>query len=504
MKTIKTWKIAFAILAAFSIASCGKEEPIDEEPIPIGIWDPMEWNIEGVIEFMGDTYQVPQIGAEYSFTCSNYPSPWIAYAESNGEHFYPPINENDYRTITTDWFKAEIKGNKLKITFEPNETEKERPLELNVTSGDAFYVFRFNQRAKQPEGDPDEVPVVGYGTGYIVDGVIYCPNTSNGTIAAVFPANESIVNISIPQQIELKGNLYTIEHLQEHAFSGLKQLTTVSLPNSITDIGASVFTGCDHLQTINLPNNLTEIKIYTFQFCKSLTSITLPAGLTFISNYAFNGCESLESITFPATLEAIGQEAFQDCYEIKSLDIPEGVTSIGLDAFRNCKNLTTVTIPRSVTNFGFPFTGCDAITTLHISCRDVSGTYSNSLTTLMLGEGVVSIYQNAFAGCTKLKSVEFPNTTNSIGEKSFYGCSSLSSIVLPESLYGIADNAFVGCTSLKSVTCLASTPPSYPVSYPAFDTVTLEQGTLYVPSASVDAYKSTDGWKEFKNIVGID
>ena len=114
------------------------------------------------------------------------------------------------------------------------------------------------------------------------------------------------------------------------------------------------------------------------------------------------------------------------------------------------------------------------------------------------------IFDYAFAGCTKLKSIEFPSTTISIGEEAFYGCSSLSSIVLPENYYGIADNAFVGCKNLRSVTCLASTPPSYPASYPAFDSETMEKGILYVPSASVEVYKSTEGWKIFKNISGIE
>ena len=96
-------------------------------------------------------WDCPQCGATGNTGgfCSQcgHSSPWIENAVSAGEYHYPPREANDYHTITADWFKAEIKGNQLKVTFEDNETAKERPLELTVTAGDIFHTFKFIQYA---------------------------------------------------------------------------------------------------------------------------------------------------------------------------------------------------------------------------------------------------------------------------------------------------------------------------------------------------------------------
>ena len=84
-----------------------------------------------------------------TFTCRNYSAPWIENAEYGGNYYFPPRENNNFHTITTDWFKAEIVGNKLCVTFDSNENHQARPLKLTVTAGDIFYTFRFEQSAKQ-------------------------------------------------------------------------------------------------------------------------------------------------------------------------------------------------------------------------------------------------------------------------------------------------------------------------------------------------------------------
>lgn len=277
----------------------------------------------------------------------------------------------------------------------------------------------------------------------------------------------------------------------------------LKLPNTITDLGYSTFTSCNHLASINMPDSLKSIKLYTFQYCKALTSVALPPGLTSISNYAFNGCEHLVSVSFPSTLRIIGQEAFRDCHELDSVILPEGFRQLGLDAFRDCKSITYISIPASVNSFS-AFEGCNAITSVNISSRHVNR-FGQKVAKLVLGEGVQYIGGRAFEDCTQLGAVEFPSTVAVIGACAFRNCSLLTSIVLPERLLVVHDRAFYGCRNLKSVTCLAPTPPSFSdvSDYPVFDPQTLDSGTLYVPSDLVETYKSTNGWRDFKNIVGI-
>ena len=86
-----------------------------------------------------------------------------------------------------------------------------------------------------------------------------------------------------------------------------------------------------------------------------------------------------------------------------------------------------------------------------------------------------------------------------IGEVAFGGCSSLTSITIPDKVTTIGDDAFAACSSLTKMYCKATTPP------------TLGSGTIisissiYVPRASVEAYKSADGWSEYADkIEGYD
>ena len=136
MNTLKT----LLMLAVLLLASC-------ESTAPEGEWDPMIWKADVPVQKADGFYQVPAAGAELIFSCQNYSFPWISDAESNGEYFFPPREENDFHTITTDWFRAEAKGNKLHVKFEANGTAKERTVKLTVTAGDIFYTFGFRQSA---------------------------------------------------------------------------------------------------------------------------------------------------------------------------------------------------------------------------------------------------------------------------------------------------------------------------------------------------------------------
>ena len=138
MKTMKIWRFALAMFAAFSLASCSSDDPD-------GKWDPMAWKVEVPVQTTDGVYNVSEKGSEFTFSCLNYSQPWMENAMSNGEYYYPPREANGYHTITNDWFKAEITGNKLIVVFEANETMEERTLQLTVTAGDIFYTFKFKQ-----------------------------------------------------------------------------------------------------------------------------------------------------------------------------------------------------------------------------------------------------------------------------------------------------------------------------------------------------------------------
>ena len=108
-----------------------------------------------------------------------------------------------------------------------------------------------------------------------------------------------------------------VTHIGEYAFSGCKNLTYVTIPNSVTTMEGA-FTNCTALTSITIPNSVENID-GAFSKCTQLTTITLPNSITSIGDHTFFGCSSLKSITIPESVKTIGNEAFLGCSSLKSI-----------------------------------------------------------------------------------------------------------------------------------------------------------------------------------------
>ena len=157
----------------------------------------------------------------------------------------------------------------------------------------------------------------------------------------------------------------TVRNIGEDAFS-YSNLTSITIPDSVTSIGSWAFTYCDGLTSITIPNSVRNIEDYTFAYSHSLTSITIPNSVTSIGIETFSCCDSLTSITIPNSVTSIEDGAFRECINLKSITIPDSVTSIGSWAFTYCDSLTSITIPSSVTSIGdFAFYHCYNLSATH-------------------------------------------------------------------------------------------------------------------------------------------
>ena len=118
---------------------------------------------------------------------------------------------------------------------------------------------------------------------------------------------------------------------------------------------------------------------------------------------------------------------------------------------------------------------------------------------MTIPNSVTSIGNDAFEYCSGLTSVTIPNSVTSIGDYAFYGCSGLISVTIPNSVTSIGFRAFADCSNLKSVISEIEIP--FTIASSVFDSGTETNGQLTVPKGKKSVYQSTNGWKEFSNIV---
>lgn len=120
---------------------------------------------------------------------------------------------------------------------------------------------------------------------------------------------------------------------------------------------------------------------------------------------------------------------------------------------------------------------------------------------IKLSERITSIGYGAFRCCSSLSSIKLPVNLKTISIRAFESCSSLISIQIPENVTSIDTGAFFDCSSLSSFICLATNPPLFNGIFQYYNGEGVFNGTIYVPTASVETYKATDGWKEYADRI---
>ena len=323
--------------------------------------------------------------------------------------------------------------------------------------------------------------------------------------------NALAIVLNMPKLREIQGkNNFTYSGI-----TGIESLGNVSKIPDGTAYNNGVFAYCSALAYVNLSDSVTYIGAHSFRGCTSLSQINIPSGVTTIGANAFDGDTSLvfDELNLP-NLTSLGQNAFYGV-KIKKLNlgkltslptassstqnygdksvleeviIPEGVTSIPSDSFREYTVLTKVVFPESITSInGSAFMDCESLSgELYLPNLQSLGSY-------------------VFRGCaiTKITSLGVITeiTQGAANNAVFHSCTKLTEVRLPSTLTTLGSYAFRNCTSLSTVICEAVNPPTVGVN--PFYLTPIDSGTgfIYVPDASLEAYKTATNWSQYSDRI---
>ena len=256
---------------------------------------------------------------------------------------------------------------------------------------------------------------------------------------------------------------------------------SITIPNSVTNIGSTAFMRCSGLTSITIPNSVTTIADQVFFKCSSLSSVTIGSGVTSIGGNAFyltpwwNSYSADTSHHYGNIIYINDVAYYATSTSITSATFKSGTVSISQNAFMRCSGLTSVTIPDSVTSIG-----------------NSAFQYCTGLTSIDIPSSVTTINSNTFGNCGSLTSIDIPSGVTSIGSSAFQNCSGLTSIDIPSGVTSIGTYAFAYCSGLTSIVSNATTAPT--IQSNTFQGVGTN-GTLTVPSGS----SGYDTWMQNAN-----
>ena len=276
---------------------------------------------------------------------------------------------------------------------------------------------------------------------------------SNNKYAAIIRYDGGDIDIMIPA--ELGG--VPVRVISREAFCNSKYITSVIIPDGVTEIGKYAFSGCIGISNVTFPASLRSIGEGAFYGCRSLTNVSFSDGLKKIGSFAFFRCLHLQSVSLPSTLRSIEDSAFDGCGMLETISFGGGLEKIGDTAFMNCHALQSVDLS-GISDLGAgAFMKCSSLKNVLLSDKlseILPETFRDcgNLESVKSGTGISKIGVSAFEGCTSLKSIPDFDCLSEIASISFKGCTSLKTVNIGSSVSSIGVGAFSGCSSLSKIT----------------------------------------------------
>lgn len=222
-------------------------------------------------------------------------------------------------------------------------------------------------------------------------------------------------------------------------------ISSVTIPEGVTEIGASAFASTKGLASVELPSTVTALGSRVFEG-SSISTAELDGTFTAIPSYAFSLCENLNSITWQDGVTDIGDYAFQNANKLKEIDLT-GIVNIGNYAFNPDSSKPSNGVYKATFSEGLKTIGNFAF---------ADSPLMGNQGTVTLPSTVTAIGQQAFKGCKNIAKINIPGGVEVISSGAFRECSALVEVTIGEGVKTISSAAFMLCSNLDSITIPAS------------------------------------------------
>ncbi len=381
-----------------------------------------------------------------------------------------------------------------------------------------------------------------------VDNGIYYNITGTNAVEITYSAiaaKDYSGDVQIPPTVENNGITYNVTGIGVFAFLACDGLTSIKIPNSMTEIGVGTFAGCNALQSFYVSSGNPKYSsvdgvlysdggtvLMLYPQAKPDVNFIIPEGTVSIGQSALASCQNLVSVELPTTLTSIeGTDPFGSCIALQSFAvasgntkystindvlysdggtvliqyppakadvnfiIPEGTLSLKKSAFSSCQSLVSVDLPSTLTMIetgAFNVTSCNKLSSFSVQT-------SNSIFSAV--EGVLYKGDTLFIypWAKTAENFSIPTGVKMIESSVFSSNTYLKTVTIPQTVDSIGNTAFLGCTNLSVIKVAWQNPAEVSCGNLVFYSINIS-AELWVPLASAELYEQSSVWGVFASV----
>lgn len=316
------------------------------------------------------------------------------------------------------------------------------------------------------------------------------------------------------RHLDLEDARMVNDALPDYAFSG-SYIKDYKLPKTLKKIGKNAFDYNVLLKELIIPESVEEIGRDLLTYSTEIEKVRLPDNLKILNKDLFAECCNLREVNIPSQLREMYGGVFHNCREISPsvAILPETVEILDGAAYYGIRAIEKVVIPKNVRVLRSAFNGMAGLRKATIltdkltEIGDDAFYWCSALEEVNIPDKITRIGEGAFFWNLRLSKINIPSTVTRI-EKHAFDSAPLDSIDIPAGVTFIGRNAFWNNRNLKKVYSRPVMPPitnewTDVSSYLPFLN-SADEAILYVPKGSADAYRASEVFSEFKNIVELE